>query len=365
MIDEWHEDDEWLEDDDDDDEWLDDDDPETRAYIRRSPVDWLIGAGRLVPELWKTADYVRPVLLENHKEWPRYSYLPWKYMDEIIMRLLPGAFRGSLTQGFHSGTDVLMVLGAWRLTQGIYRFDPDLYEALIATDVRGPLPPEVLLRLPEWAVYIETPTLQWAGQPVDGVFASVGDDASGRENLMLLFNLGNVLQICPIDLGAESLEIAIQRVMNTSWKLNGTFSLTSRPMGDLPRVVSAALSLLLYICSDPSAIGDQSRVPAYPVARRTKRGTRMFPADGPRKWDVGIRLGSALRQAYRKALGPSRDGVSHASPRPHIRRAHWHTFLKGERDNPTRTVRWLPPIAVNVSDVDDLVATIRPVTAGR
>jgi hypothetical protein len=37
--------------------------------------------------------------------------------------------------------------------------------------------------------------------------------------------------------------------------------------------------------------------------------------------------------------------------RPHIRRAHWHTFRRGPRDGEqTRVIRWLPPIPVNVDE---------------
>ncbi len=345
-----------------DDDWLEDEQQDNDAHIRRSPIEWLVGAGRLVPDLWKASDMLRPEFLKRGEPWPANHYFPWKHMHELIDQLRPSPFNYE-TPTFHGATDVLMVLGAWRLTQGIYRFDPDLYDALLETDIRGPLPPEVLKRLPEWAVYVEMPGLTWDGQVVDGVFASVGDDGFGRENLMLLFNLGSMLQVCPVDLGVGSLEVAVQRVMDISWKLDGTSRITSHPMADLPRVVSAALSLLLYLCSDPSAIGDGSRVPAYPAARRTKRGTRMFPADGPRKWDVGIRLGSALRRAYRNASSRQGDGGTHAGPRPHIRRAHWHTFLQGPRDNPVRSLRWLPPIAVNVDDPGDLVPTVRPVAA--
>lgn len=47
----------------------------------------------------------------------------------------------------------LGALGAWRVSQGIYRFDPALYGALPSTPVDGELPCEVLYRLPEWCVF--------------------------------------------------------------------------------------------------------------------------------------------------------------------------------------------------------------------
>lgn len=61
----------------------------------------------------------------------------------------------------------------------------------------------------------------------------------------------------------------------------------------------------------------------------------------------------------------------HAGPRPHIRRAHWHTILHGPRLRDGAPIpsaerraelRWLPPIAVRMDDPDALPATIRPVS---
>ena len=52
--------------------------------------------------------------------------------------------------------------------------------------------------------------------------------------------------------------------------------------------------------------------------------------------------------------------------RPHYRRAHWHSFWRGPRSKPEEreiTVKWIPPIPVNLGDVDeDLVPVVRKVS---
>jgi hypothetical protein len=100
-----------------------------------------------------------------------------------------------------------------------------------------------------------------------------------------------------------------------------------------------------------------AKSPEKPQPKRTKHGWRLFPADKPATWDVGARIGAALRKA---STTSEPGGGTHAGPRPHIRRAHWHTFLVGA-DRQTRRLRWLPPIPVNLDAIEDLPATIKPV----
>jgi hypothetical protein len=55
---------------------------------------------------------------------------------------------------------------------------------------------------------------------------------------------------------------------------------------------------------------------------------------------------------------------THASPRHHIRRAHWHSYWLGKRDQRdarSAILKWLPAIPVNVTGVDDLTTTVRDV----
>src|SRR5262249_43973173 len=90
---------------------------------------------------------------------------------------------------------------------------------------------------------------------------------------------------------------------------------------------------------------------------------RLFPPDRPNRWEVGCRLGAALRRALSKRKPTALTGT-HASSRPHIRRAHWHSFWTGKRDQPdarSAILKWLPPIPVDVQDVEELTTTARAV----
>jgi hypothetical protein len=124
------------------------------------------------------------------------------------------------------------------------------------------------------------------------------------------------------------------------------------------------ISLLLYLCSTAADIADHSghrERPANPAPVKTKKGIRMFPADRVTQWDVGFRMGAELRRAAGESS--ETNGGAHASPRPHVRTAHWHHFWTGPRDSAERrlVLRWLHPILVKAEKPEDLVPTVRPV----
>ncbi|QQR69097.1 MAG: hypothetical protein IPI58_09815 [Alphaproteobacteria bacterium] len=260
-----------------------------------------------------------------------------------------------------AGVSRLAALAAWRPTQGIYRYDPALYAALADTSISGDLPCDILYHLPEWCVYIDTPGQQAYGDRLHGFFAHLERDAnSGIEELRLLLDTDAGLHPQPLHLGAWTLDEAITRAIELA---QANVRSIAPPVPDLPpslgadirQTVEPLISLLLYLCADDAEIGDSTRRPAYPRPIRTKLGWRLFAPDQPTIWDVGVRLGAALRRAYalhdtdQYEIDPQ---TGRTRPRAHIRRAHWHTYLVGP-GRTARCLRWLPPIAVNVDDVPD------------
>jgi hypothetical protein len=134
--------------------------------------------------------------------------------------------------------------------------------------------------------------------------------------------------------------------------------------------VTPIVSLLLYLCSANNDIRDSkgtNRLPKRPKAQKTKDGLKLFPPDAPTTWEVGYRIGAAIRKAQQHHQEQeAQDPSTHSSPRPHIRRAHWHSFWSGSLKNPQErklNVKWMPPIPVALKDLDDLIPTIHPVKA--
>lgn len=257
--------------------------------------------------------------------------------------------------------DIALVtaVATWRETQGMYRFDPDVLEALWHTPVSGDLPTEVLERLPEWCVWVETPEREIGGTRIAGFYAHLESDSNtGRRELRLLVDLesGGLVAV-PLHLGGDmrhAIDAMIaegDRQMRRAGMLDGILDVVGRREEIMS--VEPLVSLVLYLCSEAAEIADRKDPARRPTARRDSSRT----PNSPTVWDTGARLGAALRRA-RDAASESGEG-SHAAPRPHIRRAHWHHYWTGPKAGERRLVlRWVHPTLVGG---DDIVPTIRDV----
>ena len=336
----------------------------TDAYLR--PRQILDRFSRLYPNAWKQVDEFRARRKELG-DWPDWCFLPLAGTYAIVSK---GERLQSEGQAHYIG--ILGALAAWRVTQGVYRFDPTTFDALWSTPVTGDIPAEVLFHLPEWCAYISTPGRSWQGSDLHGFFAHLESDMNDRRTeLRLVLDLsglaGDQLMVMPIHLGKGGVAGGVEAMLKEAARQFPVRVQTAEGiLEQLSSDVSPLVSLVLYLCSQAAEVregGGGKRVPGRPRPQKTKKGLRIFPPDHPMRWEVGYRLGAALRQALSDHES-SGTGGTHAGPRPHIRRAHWHSFWVGRRDQPEArsvTLKWLPPIPVNVTGVEDLITTVRDV----
>jgi hypothetical protein len=327
----------------------------------------LEAAGRDYPGAWQQAEKFRADRGPGFT-WPDWCYLPLAGAYAIVS----GGGPARLTLDSIGAVSRIGALAAWRMTQGIYRFDPAVFEAVIDTPITGDLPCTVLMQLPEWAVYIETPGLELSAGRLHGFWAHLEHDANtGGTELRLLLDLDVGLVPVPLHFGAWPLSEAVARTLDQASVHSLTMGLPLAA-GDARRAWRSwsepLVSLLLYLCSIPDIQGRGQ--PGNPTPVKTRRGgEKLFPADGPKKWDVGVRMGTALRAAYQSEQTQGHGEGS--APRGHVRRAHWHGFRSGPRLRADGSeiaatdrkfdLRWLPPIPVNLPDLADLPSTIKPV----
>ncbi|MDN3368279.1 MULTISPECIES: AcrVA2 family anti-CRISPR protein [Ralstonia solanacearum species complex] len=349
----------------------------------------LIAAGKMYPNAWRQVDEMRAGRGRNYPDWAEWCYLPLAAAAAIVANdagidvlQLPRLYPALIPDVARLGG-----LAIWRVTQGVYRFDPALYPALIDTPLDGDIPCDVLYRLPEWCVYVETPGLTAFGRPLLGAFAHLEHDhASGRPELRLLLDQEEALTPLPLHLGewplVEALQRATREARHQSMKhaiSRSAFAVLDgreHELKGLAAELAPLLALLLYLCAAPEEIGRPEHRPANPQPKRTKQGLRWFAPDKVTQWDVGVRIGAALRRGYHAAeIAHAQGEASGARTRPHIRRAHWHGFRSGPKKREDGSeiqtadrsfdLRWLPPIPVNVDDSDGLPAVVHPVTGER
>lgn len=299
---------------------------------QRQHLKWL---SKRYPNIWEEAEKLRR---EERHHWPDWCYLPLRYWIRLLVKLHPNIVNSTDDAGR------LLILGAWRTTQGIYRFDPDLYASLIKTPLTGDLPYKLLYRLPSWGIYIETPGLC---HTVKGVYACLSWDAEDGDELYLIWDSSSFQFLAPflIPLGHGSLVDCLQPI---SKKVDAnTFSIGIEK-------TASVISLLLYLCSEEA---DYERRPISKGVQLSSNGKPRITnvPEIARVWDVGVRVGAALRKAQQVAEAEygntpnAQDHTKFRTCRPHWRRAHWHTYYTGPKNGErTPLVKWLPPVAVKL-----------------
>lgn len=314
---------------------------------------------RRYPDAWRIIDrFRRDRGKYDLPDWPEWCYCPMSAAYAIV------SGGGSLDDHLGAIGDVQAVaaLSAWRATQGIYRFDPALAAAIKPTPITA-LPVDVLYRLPEWCVYVEE-----AHELGCGFFAHLEWDANtGRPELRLLLDIPDQPpQGLSLHLDQPTLDASVAAMVAESRRQMVRIGQTHReatvPGGvvdELAASVTPLLNLVLYLCSEAADFGGER--PMIPKPVRTKRGWRLFPPDKPRVWEIGARIGAALRSAHlAEQTGRAQEAMDgRQSPRPHVRRAHWHTYRVGAGRTDT-TLKWLPPIPINI-DNGEIIPTIHEV----
>lgn len=285
----------------------------------------------------------------------------------------------------------LAAVGVWRSTKVVAHLDPDLGRELWQTPVRGQIPEEVLRRLPVWCPYV---TLDGVSEEWAGFFVHLEADANtGREELRFVLlprTPGGAVTEVPLGLhlGYESLDEglaafeqeALAQVEHGVGSGVGWRPVQEQLRREMRELIEPLLSITLYLCSEePDIEGRAPRKDDGDVvslrAARKKRKKRDAAAQQPDVWEVGWRLGAALRRARQAADAAADDGSAGATEtgrrvKPHVRSAHWHTYWTGSRKEgapPQKPVlRWLSPMLIGAGEDEDREGpvVIRPVPGG-
>lgn len=301
----------------------------------------LAALNKQYPKLWQHVDKIRAEKAKEH--WPEHVFLPLNQCHDLIHTLSSGKADKGVTHN-------LFTLGAWRVTQDIVKFDPDFFTALTSTENGKSLKihKEILCRLPAWCLYFQLPD---HAIPQYGVkaFYALWDYHAGQDRFMIYFlKTNHVLHSVTISCAED-----------------GTIDLDfDKVQSELKDVIRPALNLVLYVCAYglPNKPGNKSGNIARPQAKKVKEGWRLFPPPKVQEHFLGNDFGEAIRKARTQTSSMPQSGTgTHASPRPHIRRAHWHGYWfgtlrekAGKESVPRRfELRWIPPLTVALKEDDE------------
>lgn len=322
-----------------------------------TPLHWLGDFGRRYPGAWEGFERMRGLRGTELPTWPDWCYAP---IAAGIAAATDGAEMASWTpQQLKAMRDapMLVALAAWRMGKGVYVVDPDLLEALWDTPVTGNIPSEVLRHLPEWCVYVHLDRKLGGGRHLQGAFVHLEYDPNdGSSELRLVLAYSRRLEAHAIDLGG-TLDEGIASMLDDGI-MRGQSMIPARlrkaAAEELRRIVEPLVSVALYLASEAREFDGDGR-PGNPRPTKTKAGWRTFPQSAPRRWDVGVRIGAALRAAndeLRSYGGES--GSGRARMRPHLRRAHWTFRWTGPRTSVQEAKSiWMRPRLIAAGDSDE------------
>lgn len=357
----------------------------------------------LSADLWRKCDVAR----KRAVEWPKDIALPsWAATMPNPLRLRPEdpdhwlvgslgrlgydeVYANLLARGYRRDDRVLLLddrkvamFFSWRATKLEFRFDADFAHELVRTPLSGEIPAELLCRLPASCIFVSLPDGILPGYA--GFYAGLDQLSKRSEPVLTIWAASESrwpshMVDVPLAPGRLVGEVALSKEMANQERVEEFFHMAGDPEADAKAAIFArhrdqwakartealgrALSCLLYLCSEEPDLPSGYR----PALRREKViGTqrRIVPPKDVIAWPVGARIGAVFRKGAEQGephASAESPGAAHIV-RPHVRRAHWHTYWTGPKGAQKPLLRWLSPILVGTRSAGEMLPTVvRPV----
>jgi len=323
-------------------------------YKKHFVESWCEKIFMMFPHARADAQYFEKARASFGDNWPEWCGLPMAATYAIITQGADTSIapRRLEEQGVISLSNLTAAL-LWVKSKAVFRFDPILFYELTESTSIEKIPIDVLYRLPFYCVFAEAPVMVGSVE-TKGFFAWMEYDVNNKTpelRLLFLFNDSMTISI-PIILSGGDIDDSYDALFESAIKRRDAHPdlfLISGPLDEARSVtkedILAALNIVLYLCSENmkneyGSIAARAKDSYGNVKRHTA-------------WDVGVRFGNALRRRGSGARDTNQDDVTNTrerfSPRPHIRRAHWHHFWTGPRSGERKLeLRWIHPIQVNM-----------------
>jgi len=320
--------------------------------------------------------------------WPDWCLLPLMQIAYFYIQAYDIDIGSGVIHPLFMSFCVLMnALFAWEHTRTVWYFDDELARALEETTSLDAIPSELMYRLPGWAVVTpigEAVAIAWLeyefhtdrGEPALQIAVLSRDEKVE----LVQFKFAIPLRHRTLGEGLRDMIANVEHLAradpNWAAMLHKTATLLNVDPDDAikeigvfaHRLATQTVARICYLLAEEPDVSE--RVPPEPHRGRARRQAWLGvqqPVQPVRELDVGFRVGAALRAARAAdshTFATDDEPVGHRrSPVPHLRRAHWHLYWTGPRQGSrTPVLRWIPPVVVAVSSIEDMpVPTVRPV----
>jgi hypothetical protein len=249
----------------------------------------------------------------------------------------------------------------WRLNKNCFSINKELYEMLFDSEFSLPIPDTVLGKLPYLSIAISLPYPIFYNDKDFGKHHEVNVNNLFEIHGFLLTNtrtffangkreihnwLVTAIGVSHFTGETESDFPGYWANIGSSWLLNNG---ATEPKFD--NVLKTAINLGIYVTSYMQGIQKENpnKILHQNKREHTKFGWKWLPKPTVTLWEVGEPL--EIKNTFSKIMDDSKGNGTHASPSPHIRRAHWHTYLTGPKKNISiedrkRKLIWIPPLPI-------------------
>lgn len=341
-----------------------------KSFLR--PQKFLFLYNKLQGVLWQGMDNLH---LTKRSNWPEFCYVPLSLPINYAAHAQGVNLADPRTAQFVIDHKILFMIGTWAKTQGIYRFDETIFEHVTKSSFEGILMVDILTKLPEWCSYIEFPYgVKLNGVNCYGFYAMISYNEFPIEkptiDIIIDSDHGFHHRCLLLD---SNFDTMIDFLMQHRKEFEGIGSLDPddkmNTRDAIKEQLSACINCLFYLCSQNAEITHSKKpekLPKNPKIQKIKGESKILNADHPNVWNVAYRQGADLRKAIAEFQTLDKEAIERNSPRPHIRKAHFHGYWMGSRETNDRKylVRWLANIFVNVTPDNPIVPTIRQIKAG-
>ena len=326
------------------------------------------------PGCWDDMDiFINDRGKPDFTDWHEMCYLPIAAGYAVVVKKMKDVVKSAKYAA------IVTAAAIWRKFKEIYSFDEDLKNLLYEqSDDELVIPSVALKNLPFPCIYI-TLDEEICGIHWDGFFTWIEWDIPHSELELRfsfiptesdaadpLFSGGFSLHLAEGDTLADGIAAFVARSKTGAQQVIDSSPDWEYAYGSAAAEhIHRALMLVLYLCAENAQREenpDQKNI--------TRRGATIKDAYREiRKWDVGYRIGNAIRAEAdnpSKAEPAQRQSGSERAPyRPHVRKGHYHHYWIGsDKTNSRRLIlKWVAPMFINFNENDDtdFPATVHPV----